>query len=332
MADTNLSSVIVPEVFAPYTLDMALQSNALILSGAVNTDGLLTTLLAGGGQTFNYPSWGTIEAGLSYDTPTSNSADVASALSVSGKNQVAVRIAGTKTWNEMLLASQLAGSKPLDAVAATVARAVNTARQAALVSQLNGLFATALSASVSDIAVEDGVNATSTQVFNKDTFINATAPFGDFLADGAIIVCHSDVYRKMQSESAITTNFIPVGDSTIALPNYLGHPVVVDDSVGKIAGATSGFKYNTYIMRPGAIKMGNGSLSTILHSEPMQGNGAGAEYFILRDAFAYHMLGTAFTSASVAGATPTNAELATGSNWSKVLETKQIPAVKLVTN
>lgn len=332
MADTNLSKVIVPEIFAPYTLDMALQTNALILSGAVQTDGLLTTLLAGGGQTFNYPSWGSIDSGLSYDTPTSNSADKASALAVDGRNQIAVRVAGTKTWNEMLLASQLAGSKPLDAVAATVARAVNTARQASLVAQLNGLFTTALADSETDIANEDGVNATSTQTFNKDTFINATAPFGDFLADGAIIVCHSDVYRKMQAESAITTNFIPVGQSTIAIPNYLGHPVVVDDSVGKVAGATSGFKYNTYIMRPGAVRMGNGNLSTVLHSEPLEGNGAGAEYFILRDAFAYHLMGTAFTSNTVAGATPTNTELALGANWAKVLETKQIPAVKLVSN
>lgn len=332
MADTNLSKVIVPEVFAPYTLDMALRTNALILSGAVEQDGLLSTLLAGGGQTFNYPSWGSIDSGLSYDTPTSNSNDTSTAVAVDGRNQTAVRIAGTKTWNEMLLASQLAGSKPLDAVAATVSRAVNTARQAALVSQLNGLFGTALADSVTDIANEDGDAATVTQTFNKDTFITATAPFGDFLAEGSIIVCHSDIYRKMQAESAITTEFIPVGESTIALTRYLGHPVVVDDSVGKVAGSTSGFKYNTYIMRPGAVRMGNGSLQTVLHDEPMEGNGAGAEYFILRDNFAFHLMGTAFTSDSVAGATPSNAELATASNWAKVLETKQIPAVKLVSN
>jgi hypothetical protein len=331
MADTNLSKVVVPEVFSPYTADQALKTNRLILSGAVAPSALLNSFIAGGGTTVNVPSWDLDDA-AEYDTPTDASADVASAVAISGNKQRAVRIAGSKVWNQMNLAAELAGSMPLEAIASRVSYQINKMRQASLVNQLNGLFGTALAASESDIASESIAGQSATTTFNKDTFIEATAPFGDFGAEGSIIVCHSDVYRKMQAESAITTQYIPVGDSTIDMSMYLGHPVVVDDTVGKIAGGTDGFKYNTYIMRPGAIALGTGQLETVLHDEPLQGNGAGAEYFILRDSFTFHVGGTDFTSASVAGATPTNAELADATNWAKILDNKQIPVVRMVSN
>jgi hypothetical protein len=333
MADTNLSKVVVPEVFTPYTADMALKTNQLILSGAVAPSEFLNTFIAGGGTTINVPSWAALDSGTpEYDNQTDDSTDVAIAVALDSNRQRAVRLAGAKTWNQMNLAAALAGSNPLDSVALRVAGFINSARQTSLVNQLNGLFSTALSASETDIGAEAVAGQTALTTFNKDTFIGATAPFGDFLADGAIIVCHSDVYRKMQAESAVTTEFIPVGESSIAITRYLGHPVIVDDTVGKVAGTTDGFKYNTYIMRPGAIMLGAGNMETVLHSEPLQGNGAGADYFILRDNYTFHVGGTDFTSATVAGATPTNAELATANNWGKVLDTKQIPVVRLISN
>ena len=332
MADTNLSQVIVPAVFSPYTTDQALKTNRLILSGAVAQSDFLNGFIAGGGATVNVPSWAAIDSGTpSYDTPTDNSADVATAVALAGNRQRAVRLAGSKVWNSMNLAAEMAGANPLDAVSMRVAGFINSARQTALLNQLNGMFATALAASSNDISSATVAAESATTRFNRDTFINATQPFGDFLADGAIIICHSDVYRKMQAESAVTTDYVSVGEAVISIARYLGHPVVVDDTVGKIA-TTDGFKYNTYIVRPGGIMLGSGMVETVLHSEPLQGNGAGAEYFILRDSFTMHVPGTDFTSASVAGAVPTNAELANAANWARVLDTKQVPVVRLISN
>jgi hypothetical protein len=45
-----------------------------------------------------------------------------------------------------------------------------------------------------------------------------------------------------------------------------------------------------------------------------------------------HPRGVKFTSASVAGANPTNAELATAANWIRVWENKNVPVVAVTHN
>ena len=51
-----------------------------------------------------------------------------------------------------------------------------------------------------------------------------------------------------------------------------------------------------------------------------------------RRRFILHPRGVKFTSASVAGANPTNAELALAANWVRVWENKNVPVVAVTHN
>ena len=53
---------------------------------------------------------------------------------------------------------------------------------------------------------------------------------------------------------------------------------------------------------------------------------------INRRRYVLHPLGVKFTSASVAGDSPTNAELETGSNWVRVRENKNVRVVAVTHN
>ena len=55
MALTQISDVVVPEVFSPYTLEKSISENALISSGLIRLDERISLLLAGGGSSINVP-------------------------------------------------------------------------------------------------------------------------------------------------------------------------------------------------------------------------------------------------------------------------------------
>ena len=81
-----------------------------------------------------------------------------------------------------------------------------------------------------------------------------------------------------------------------------------------------------------------------MDGEPLQGGfgTAGVELarvpldsdsvLINRRRFILHPRGVKFTSASVAGDSPTNAELATGTNWTRVFENKNVRVVAVTHN
>lgn len=328
MALTQIADVVVPEVFAPYTAQMAKTKSALIASGSVAIDPSISGFLAGGGSTFNVPAWTAPDMEAEYQLPTDDGTEI-TPIKLGSESEIAVRLFGNDAYSTARLAAQLAGSNPQDALSGYIAGIVNGKRQTALLNQLNGLFATALAASETDIASESIAGQSATTTFSSDTFVDALAPFGDMLGDTYTIVCHSDVKRKMLKEGLI--DFVSVGDQNLRMPLYLGMPVITDDRIGKVAGATDGFKYVTYVMGAGAVRFGTGSFGIALDMNELAGNGSGVETLIIRDEFSFHVNGTKWTG-TPAGAAPIGSELATGGNWSKVLDNKLIPVARMITN
>jgi hypothetical protein len=328
MALTQIADVVVPEVFGPYVANLSKTTSALIQSGAVAMDADLSAKLAAGGTTFNMPSWAAPDEEGEYDLPTDDSTEI-TPLKSTAISEIAVRLMGNKAYSSAVLSAQLAGSDPHVALASHVAGLINGHRQTALVNQLNGLFGTALAGSETDIASESIAGQSATTTFNSDTFVDALAPYGDMMSEGDIIICHSDIKRKMLKEGLI--DFVSVGDQDLRMPLYLGSPVIVDDRCDKVAGATDGFKYTSYVMKPGAIRMGDAFGGVAVDMNELAGTGSGVETLIVRDNYSFHVNGTKWQG-TPAGATPTAAELATAGNWAKVLDTKNIPVARLISN
>ena len=124
------------------------------------------------------------------------------------------------------------------------------------------------------------------------------------------------------------------------LRTFQGRKVVVDDSLPTRTGTTDGTVYTTFLFGDGAFGAGYADLG----GQPAEG-GHGTEGFeMARDAlnsdtivvnrrrFILHPRGVRFTSASVAGANPTNVELETAANWIRVWENKNVRIVALTHN
>ena len=106
------------------------------------------------------------------------------------------------------------------------------------------------------------------------------------------------------------------------------------------AGTTDGTVYTSYLFGAGAFGKGASPLA----SAPLQG-GTGTEgvelarvpldsdtVLIIRRRYILHPRGVKFTSASVAGDSPTNAELETAANWTRVFESKNVRIVAVTHN
>ena len=135
-------------------------------------------------------------------------------------------------------------------------------------------------------------------------------------------------------------DFLPDSEGKPSLASFQGRRVVVDDSLPTRAGSTDGVVYTTYLFGPGAFARGVAPLD----SAPLQG-GIGTEGVeMFRDALAsdtglinrrryiLHPRGVKFTSSSVAGDSPSNAELETGANWTRVFENKNVRIVAVTHN
>ena len=115
---------------------------------------------------------------------------------------------------------------------------------------------------------------------------------------------------------------------------------MVDDNLPTRAGTTDGTVYTTSLFGPGAFAKG----AAPLDGTPVQG-GIGTEgvelarvpldsdsVLINRRRYILHPRGVKFTSASVAGDSPTAAELETAANWARVWENKNVRLVAITHN
>jgi hypothetical protein len=135
-------------------------------------------------------------------------------------------------------------------------------------------------------------------------------------------------------------DFIPDSQGEAQIRTFQGRRVIVDDGCPSRAGTTDGLVYTSYLFGPGSFGMGFADLN----GAPVEG-GHGTEgcetardalnsdtFLVNRRRFILHPRGVKFTSASVAGANPTNAELEAAANWVRVWENKNVPVVAVTHN
>jgi len=334
-ADRLIQSVIVPEVFTPYVEEQSNKADRLIQSGAVVAQPALDALLAGGGTTFNVPSWNPItNPNDDYDVGTDDPTDIATPVAITARKQVGVRLEFNKSWASADLAASLAGSDPMSAAAMQLGQYQASRRQRVLVKQLTGMFgATNMSTSVNNISITTGTLADANYISAGAT-IDTTSAWGDYAANnvGKILVVHSDVHRRLQKQNLI--DFQPTNAQDIGFGTYLGMTLLVDDGTVKDTTVSGYPVYTSYIIGQGGVGFGYSrpKMPVEVQREALQGNGAGVEYLIMRDCFTYHVAGMKWLGGSVAGDIPTLAELATAANWTRVFDQKMVPIAALKTN
>lgn len=325
---TKISDIIQPSIFNPYVINRTSQLSALYSSGIVQTVPELQLGVGKGNRTINMPFFKDI-------TGNSQLLSDSAALTVKkiGTDQdVAVQNFRGDAWGANDLAGALSGADPMKAIGDLVAAYWARDMQTTLVSFLTGLLTAAgapLGTShLNTIALETTAGQTAANMISAGAIVNTISKLGDAHEALTGIIMHSVPYFNLVTQNLIV--YVKSSDGSVDIPTYLGKRVIVDDQMPKIAGTTSGFKYLTVLFGQGAIGFAEGTPEVA--TETARDGLAGEDILINRKHFVLHPRGVKWTGTTIAGITPTNAEIATANNWSKVYEDKQIRLVGLLTN
>lgn len=312
MAKTRIQDVIQPEVFAPYVIERTTQLSALFRSGIVtDVKADLGTDLKEGGKTITMPFW-TDLAGA--DVVLSDT-DALTVNKISAKKDVAVMHFRGNAWAANDLAAQLSGDDPMDAIAELVASWWARMMQNTLISTLKGAFAAASAATnILDISGSAGAAA----LISGSTFIDAAQKLGDAQGVLASIAMHSAVRAALAKKDLIQT--MRDSEGNVTFDTFMGKRIIVDDSMPVSEGV-----YTTYIFGAGAIGFSEGGI--LNPTETDRDILAADDIMTSRRAFVMHPRGIMWKGTPT-GASPTNTELETGTNWERVYEAKNIRIVQ----
>ena len=307
MAAVKIIDVIIPEVFNPYVIAEVNRLDAFVQSGIIGADSDLDSLATGGGTLINMPYFNDLDGD---SEELSDSVALSVAGITSGQDAARLQMRG-KAWGANELAGSLSGTDPMAVIGGKVAKFWTGQRSKILFSTLKGIETTLATTNVYDISAEVGELA----VISGTTIIDAKQKLGDNAEKLAALGIHSAVYSKLQKDNLI--EYLTASDGLTRIATYLGYRLIVDDTCPVTGGV-----YTSYLFGSGAIGLGNGAAPT--PTEVDRDSLLGEDILINRQHFVLHPRGIKWTNASVAGKSPTLAELAIATNWERVYDAKSI--------
>lgn len=368
---TSVTDVVVPEIFTPYIQQLTEEKARLIQSGILVVNPLMANLLAGGGNTFNIPSF----KDLDNDEDNVSSDDVSDQISLTNNarfgagndgtfatidgtlafldsvplktgtaQEIAVRLSRNNSWSSADLAAQLAGADPMQSIASRVAFYWSRRLQAAFIATYQGISkdngANDSGDYSNDIAGATFVDGVTN--FSAEALLDAAVTMGDSMEDLTGILVHSIVFNRMQKNNLI--DFIPDARGETQIATFLGREVIVDDGMPNgtaavrgdgTAGAAGVFETWLFGAGQGQIGFGSAKVPTETERKPAAGNGGGQEILFSRVEWLIHPTGHAYIGTSPTGG-PGNSTAANDLNnagsWNRVYtERKQIKFARLIT-
>ena len=335
---TQVTDVVVPEIFTPYVQQLTEEKARIIQSGIAARDPAIGEMLSGGGITFNVPSFQDLDndtdrvsTDTSVDEFTGGTAKP-DPLKVGTNQEVAVRLSRNNSWSSADLASALAGADPMESIATRVAFYWTRRLQAAFIATQNGVIADNTANDAADYTNDvSGVSyVAGVTDFSAEAFLDAAVTMGDSMEDLTAVMVHSVVFSRMKKNNLI--DFIPDATGQIQIPTFLGREVIIDDGM-----PATGSVYDTWLFGMAAIRLGIGSpkVATEVEREAGGGNGGGQEILYSRQEWAIHPVGHAYTGTAPNGG-PGNTtganDLNNAGSWNRVFpERKQIKFARLVT-
>ena len=312
MAKTKISDVIVPEVFNPYVVQRTMELSALYNSGIISNNPELDRLASSGGTTINMPYW----EDLNGDDEILSDDKALTPAKITAGQDIAVLLMRGKAWSANDLAKALSGDDPMAAIGDLVAEYWARRMQATAIKLLDGAFAANnMTNKVLDISSLGDDKAK----INGETFLDALQLMGDAKDKLTGVIMHSATETQLRKNNLIQTE-LDSNNRPISL--FMEKRVIIDDSCPVSTGT-----YTTYLFGEGAIGLGNGGAP--VPTETDRDSLAGDDILINRKHYILHPRGVKWIG-SAAGSSPTNTELATGTNWSRVYEDKAIRMVKFV--
>lgn len=315
---TRLQDLIVPEVFVPYVIQRTTEKSRLFQSGIMTRTEQIDSLVTGASNTFIMPFLNDL-SGRSQVLSETQPLQVKKITS--GQDQAVKHYKGD-AWGASDLSSALSGADPMGAVAELLATYWARDMQRTLIATLQGVFASAsMATNVHDISIANGTGVNN--MISATATIDAFMKLGDEEEGLTAIALHSLVYGNLRKQNLI--EFEPVSTQGEKIATYLGKRVIVDDMMPRLPGN----RFVSYLFGAGVIGYGEGNpnVAAEVDRDSLQGE----DYLINRKHFAMHPFGVRWNGTS-AGISPTDAELQAAAAWLRVVESKKVKIVSLVSN
>jgi hypothetical protein len=331
---TLRSDVIIPEVFTPYVLEQTTLRDAFLASGVVQPMAELNA--TEGGDYVNIPFW---KANLTGDFEVLSDSTSLTPGKITADKQVGVILHRGRAFESRDLAALAAGADPMAAIGAKVADYVAHERQKDLIKCIEGVFGS-LTGSDSPAFSALRFDTSGMTALGPRQVAKARALLGDQGDKLVAVAFHSAVYYDLVERKAIdyVTNTEArlstpaTGASTInavggsiaaayggdnAVPLYMGLRVIVSDDL-----APTSTNYPVYFFTQGAIASGE---QMGMQTETDRDILAKSDAMSIDLHYCYHPIGAKW---GVGTTNPTQAQLATIGNWTKVYETKNLGIVR----
>lgn len=323
MAVVRLSDVIEPVKFTDYIIQNSMVRTALAESGVLVSNAVMQDQLTAGAHAFTVPGWLDLaddEADVVNDDPA-----IESTPHKIGSFKQKVRKSFLHgSWSTMNLASEIAGDDAMIRIQNRVVAYWNRQVQKRLVSTLQGIEASNTANDGGDMILD--ITGETETAFSAAAVIDAAGTMGDAMDSLSAIAMHPDTYRKALKDDLI--EFIPDSQGSLTMPTFRGLAVVMDEAMPVATGT-----YTSVLFGAGAVGYAMGAPriadGTEVENLPSSGNGGGQQVLHSRVNLAVHPLGFSWSDTAVVGESPTIAELADATNWTRSIERKAVPMVFL---
>jgi hypothetical protein len=328
---TLRSDVIIPEVFTPYVLEQTSLRDAFLASGVVQPMAELNA--TEGGDYVNIPFW---KANLTGDFEVLSDSTSLTPGKITADKQVGVILHRGRAFESRDLAALAAGADPMAAIGAKVADYVANQRQKDLIKCLEGVFGGLTSNSGAAFAPVS-FDLSGMTALGPRQVAKARALLGDQGDKLAAVAMHSAVYYDLVERKAIDYVTATEARQTAlgtaqdafagsiagayggdnAVPLYMGLRVIVSDDL-----APTSTNYPVYFFTQGAIASGE---QMGMQTEVDRDILAKSDAMSIDLHYCFHPVGAKWT---VGTTNPTQAQLATIGNWTKVYELKNLGIVR----
>lgn len=314
---------------------------AIIDSGAMVEDSNIKSMVQNDGNRYTIPFYNTLSGdALNYDGATDNTP-----VEIDGTSQSGIVYGRMKAWLARDFAAELSGGEPMSHIIGTQARYWHKQRQSVLINILNGIFGitgtTGNKKKWKDNNTVDLSSSTATAYIIGATDINdtITQAAGDNKSAFSMAIMHSSVAKTLENMNLL--EFRKYTDQngvqrTLNLADINGLTVLIDDgvpmeTVGGEGANKALTKYTTYLLGNGVLRQADAKLEKPVETSrnPEKYGGVDILYTKIRETI--HPNGFTWKGADTI-ISPTNAQLATATNWDIVFDPKSIAMARLITN
>jgi hypothetical protein len=234
-----------------------------------------------------------------------------------------------KAWGGRQLAAIVSGDDPMKEISRQVGTYWSKRIRTAIINTLNGVLNGTNGVLKDTHASRVGVTTGTKVLLSHQTALTAMNLIGDAMDDFEVMVVHSKVFTDMINAQLVSFPYDtdPQRVKIKTWKKYLECDVIVSDDVPVDAGVPLYKKYTTYFGKKGSIYLG---MQRELMSETDRDSLAFEDILATQVHFVPHLK---LVKWGVTTQNPTNAQLATGTNWTKVAANdKLIKFVALETN